>query len=154
MLRWIAITLALVAVAFFAVTQNQKWKEKILSYFQKNDTQVLAVVYGNLTGDNKKQKVVKILSQNKIYLEIYDATETLNSVNRLQKITLPDSLDTQIDFRNNLTRLIIADVNQDGQADILAPTMDGQMTPHLNVYSYNKDTETFEPLSLTKIENR
>ena len=94
--------------------------------------------------------MVKILSQNKIYIEIYDATDSINSPHRIQKIALPDSLDTQIDFRGNLTRLIIADINQDGQADIIAPTMDGQMIPHLNAYSYNKDYKSFEPLPATE----
>lgn len=148
MLRWISITCTVVGVAFFFLMQTPSWKEKMFSYLQTNDTKVLAIVYGNLmgVGDGRKQKVVKISSQNKIYLEIYDATESISSPNRLQKIILPDALDTQIDFRGNLTRLIIADINQDGQADIVAPTMDGHMTPHLNAYTYSKDLESFEPL--------
>lgn len=152
MFRWISITCAVVAVALFFLFQTPTWKEKISSYLNANDTKVLALVYGNLmgVGDGRKQKVVKILSQNKIYLEIYDATESISSPNRIQKIVLPDALDTQIDFRGNLTRLIIADVNQDGQADIVAPTMDGRMTPHLNAYTYNKDLEIFEPLPQTQ----
>lgn len=144
MLKWISIACTFLAVIFFAITQNPTWKEKILYSFQKNDTHVLAVVYGNLTGDTQRQKIVKIQSQNKIYLEIYDATQSVSSPNRLQKILLPDALDTQIDFRGNLTRLIIADINQDGQADIIAPTIDGQMNPHLNAYTYDKDSQSFE----------
>ncbi len=143
MLKWISIGCTFLAISFFAITQNNNWKEKILSYFQKNDTKVLAVVYGNLMGDVQKQKIVKIHSQNKIYLEIYDATQSASSPNRIQKILLPDALDTQIDFRGNLTRLIIADINQDGQADIIAPTIDGQMNPHLNAYTYDKDSAAF-----------
>lgn len=146
MIKWISIACTFIAVSFFAITQNSAWKEKIFSLFQKNDTKVLAVVYGNLMGDVQKQKVVKIQSQNKIYLEIYDATQSVSSPHRLQKILLPDALDTQIDFRDNLTRLIIADINQDGQADIIAPTIDGQMNPHVNVYTYDKELKTFELL--------
>ena len=144
MLKWISIACTFVAISFFLVTQNNAWKDKLLSIFQKNDTKVLAVVYGNLMGDAQKQKVVKIQSQNRIYLEIYDATQSVSSPNRIQKILLPDALDTQIDFRDNLTRLIVADINQDGQADIIAPTIDGQMNPHLNAYTYNKESQSFE----------
>lgn len=146
MLRWISLSTLGLALIFFFLLQNPNQKEKLLHFFQKNDTQVLAIAYGTLTGDHRKQKVVKILSQNKIYLEIYDATESPSSPNRLQKILLPDSLDTQVDFRGNLTRLIIADINQDGQVDIVAPTMDGQMVPHLNAYAYDKNLESFEPV--------
>lgn len=150
MFRWISIACVVLAIGVFAVFQNPLLKEKIFSRLHNNDVKVLAVVYGSLTGDVRKQKVVKIQTGNKIYLEIYDATESANSPNRLQKILLPDALDAQIDFRGNLTRLIIADINQDGQADIIAPTIDGQMTPHLNAYTYNKDLESFELLPQTK----
>ena len=146
MLKWISIACTFVAISFFAITQNDVWKERLLSIFQKNDTKVLAVVYGNLMNGMQKQKVVKIQSQNKIYLEIYDATQSVISPNRLQKILLPDALDTQIDFRGNLTRLLIADINQDGQADIIAPTIDGQMNPHVNAYTYDKESQSFELL--------
>ena len=150
MMRWISLVCVVIAITLFFLLQNPTWKERFQTYFQGNDTKVLAVVYGSLMNDIRKQKVVKISSQNKLYLEIYDTTESANSAIRLQKIILPDSLDTQIDFRGNLTRLIIADINQDGQADIIAPTMDGQMNPHLNAYTYDKDSKSFEPIPLTE----
>jgi hypothetical protein len=63
----------------------------------------------------------------------------------IDRVLLPDKHDGLFNFEGHVTRLAIADIDQDGTMELLAPTFDQQLVPHLNVFRYNKDLKKFEP---------
>ncbi len=63
----------------------------------------------------------------------------------LDRIQLPDKHDGLFNFKGHVTRLAIADIDGDGQNELLIPSFDAQLVPHLNVFKFNKVTNRFEP---------
>ena len=89
-------------------------------------------------------KVLKVKTPDGLFLEIYGPVK--NGVAPLiQKIKLPDNQDALFQFQGRATDLALEDLNNDGIFDIIAPTYDSSLMPHLNIYQYNKNAKTFAP---------
>jgi hypothetical protein len=47
-------------------------------------------------------------------------------------------------LHGRVTRLAIADIDEDGANELLIPTFDDQLVPHLNIYRYIPSAQRFE----------
>ena len=65
----------------------------------------------------------------------------------IAKIRLPDNKEGYFDFQGQATNLGLADINDDNIPEILAPSYDQRLEPHLNVYSFDPNTKAFRLLN-------
>lgn len=143
-LRWpILIPGLIVAIAVIAAAAFPPLRERARGLFSKNDHEVLATAEGDVLNDGSTAKVVKFRGHDGIYVEIFKQNpggeETF-----VDRILLPDKHDGLFNFEGHVTRLAISDINHDGKNELLAPTFDNQLVPHLNVFRYNPAIGRFE----------
>ena len=127
---------ALFAVALVVATAIPGAREKIQAYFSLVGQDVLATAEGDVFNDGTNGKVVKYRNREGIYVEVLrvDNKGILTTVDR---VLLPDKHDGLFNYQGRVTRLAIADIDNDGKLELLAPTFDNQLVPHLNVFRYN-----------------
>jgi hypothetical protein len=116
------------------------------AYFQHwvdhgSGRELLASVDGDVLNNGTTVKVIKYQGPETVFLEIVDPNKTESLIAR---IVLPDKHDGLFNLHGRITRLANVDVDGDGQNELLAPTFDDQLVPHLNIYRYDPATTRFE----------
>lgn len=145
-LRWIVLSVFLILTAsLLAAVLTPSLRASIQSHFTRTGREVLATAEGDLLGDGTSVKVVKYRNDEGLFVEIVKLDSAGKSV-VIDQLQLPDKHDGLFNFQGHVTRLAIADVNSDGQLELLAPSFDNQLVPHLNVFRYNPAIQRFEPV--------
>lgn len=142
--RWLLFSVpAFVALLLLVAAVTPSVRETIQNYFSHPGHEVLATAEGDLLGDGSVTKVIKYRASEGLYVEILKMNEKRESV-LVDRILLPDKHDGLFNFQGHVTRLAITDINNDGKMELLAPTFDNQLVPHLNVFRYNPAIGRFE----------
>ncbi len=143
--RWVLFSvLMLMAAALLAAVLTPSIREAAQSYLSGVGREVLATAEGDVLNDSSIAKVIKFRNKDGIWVEVRKMAEDGSSI-LVDTVSLPDKHDGLFKFQEHVTRLAIADIDQDGSMELLAPTFDQQLVPHLNVFRYNKDLKKFEP---------
>lgn len=143
--RWIGFSLLLIlAAAALAAVLTPSIRERVQTYISASGREILATAEGDLLNDSTPCKVIKFRDGQGIWVEILKVSEN-GQTSQIDRILLPDKHDGLFNFEGHVTRLAISDIDQDGSLELLAPTFDQQLVPHLNVFRYNKDLKKFEP---------
>ncbi len=125
------------SILYFSSTMRKPLRQ----FFAPPRRKILSVAVGPvMPGINAK--VLKVKTPNGIYLEIYGPVAK-GVAPLIQKIKLPDDQDALFQFQGRATDLALEDLNNDGMFDIIAPTYDRSLMPHLNIYQYDKNTKVF-----------
>ncbi|MGZ4989112.1 MAG: FG-GAP repeat domain-containing protein [Limisphaerales bacterium] len=148
--KWIFISVpAAVAVALVVAAAVPSLRERVQSHFVLHNQEILATADGDLLGDGTSVKVIKFRNGEGIFVEILKMQANGDST-VIDRITLPDKHDGMFNYQGHVTRLAVADINNDGQMELLVPTFDNQLVPHLNVFHYNSTLGKFEPFEPPK----
>lgn len=143
--RWIAFSLLMIlAAAAIAAVLTPSLRDRVQNYLAGSGREILAAAEGDLLNDSSTVKVIKFRDNQGIWVEILKYSEDGKST-LVDRILLPDKHDGLFNFQGHVTRLAIADIDQDGAMELLAPSFDQQLVPHLNVFRYNRDLKKFEP---------
>jgi hypothetical protein len=121
---------------------HPKLNKAVKYTFQKKYRTVLSTVSGRIMDDGKITKVVKLKTKDGIFLEIYHGDKSLKPL--ISKIKLPDARDAYFIFQGQSTNLALEDLDGDNKLEILVPSFDKNLVAHLNVYKFNKKSNTFE----------
>ncbi len=146
MKRWLLISLLLLcAAALLAAVLTPALRSRIQQKLtSKPNREILATAEGDVLNNGTNARVIKFRSAEGIFVEILKIDERGQS-ELVDRVLLPDKHDGLFNYQGHVTRLAIADVNEDGQMELLAPTFDNQLVPHLNVFRYNAGVGRFEP---------
>lgn len=148
--RWIVLSLALIACAvLLAAVLTPSVREGIQHRFAKPGREILATAEGDLLNVGGIARVIKYRTNEGIFIEILKV-ENSGETAFVDRVLLPDKHDGLFNFQGHVTRLAIADVDGDGTLELLAPTFDNQLVPHLNAFRYNADVGRFEPVPAAK----
>lgn len=144
--RWLLFSvLILIAATLLAAVLTPSLRERVQERLAMVGREVLATAEGDLLNDGKTARVLKFRTREGLFVEILrvapDGTTTT-----VEKFMLPDKHDGLFNFHGHVTRLAITDVDGDGKQELLAPSFDNQLVPHLNVFRYNPATQRFEPV--------
>lgn len=143
--RWLFFSvLMILAAALLAGVLTPSVRQSVQNYFTGVGREVLATAEGDVLNESSAAKVVKFRDKDGIWVEIMRLGED-GKTSLVDRVLLPDKHDGLFNFQGHVTRLAIADIDQDGSQELLAPTFDQQLVPHLNVFRYNKDLKKFEP---------
>lgn len=142
--RWLLLCVTmLIAAILMAVVLTPSLRQRIQSHFLHDGREILATAEGDLLNNGGMAKVIKYRDREGIHVEVL-SLQPDGSLTMVERIQLPDRHDGLFNFHGHVTRLAIADVDQDGHLELLAPTFDNQLVPHLNVFRYNPATLHFE----------
>lgn len=150
--RWLILSVFLILTAtLLAAVLTPSLRLRVQQYLIHPGRDVLATAEGDLLNDGSLAKAVKFRTEEGIYVEVvkHDSSDTSTTVDR---ILLPDKHDGLFNFHGHITRLAIVDVDEDGTLELLAPTFDNQLVPHLNVFRYNPLIKRFEPFQPETVE--
>jgi len=114
--------------------------------FNSEYRHVLSTASGLILHDHNPLKVVKIKTEKGLFLEFYEENNSSRTNSLIHKVQLPDHRDGYFVFRGQATNLALDDIDGDRQMEVIAPSFDQNMVAHLNVYKYNPQKESFEPL--------
>ncbi len=143
--QWIYLGIPLaIALAGGIVASVPPWREKVQGYVATQGREVLATAEGDVLNDGTSVRVIKYRGHDGIFVEILKTDEKGVSKS-VDKILLPDKHDGLFNYEGHITRLAIADIDGDGKMELLAPSFDNQLVPHLNVFRYNPAIGRFEP---------
>jgi hypothetical protein len=143
-LRWTVLSvLLLLAAALVAAVLTPSLRGKIQRQFAGPEREILATAEGDLLNDGSSVKVIKCRNFEGLFVEILKVEGT--HARMVDKILLPDKHDGLFNYEGHVTRLAIGDIDQDGTQELLIPTFDQQLVPHLNVFRYNSAIQRFEP---------
>jgi hypothetical protein len=134
----------ILAAAALAAVLTPSIREQVQAYLSNSGREILATAEGDLLNDSSTTKVIKYRDNQGIWVEILKVADD-GKTGLIDRVLLPDKHDGLFNFEGHVTRLAIADIDQDGTMELLAPTFDQQLVPHLNVFRYNKDLKKFEP---------
>ena len=144
---WISFpTLCLIALSLAVLSVLPQSREIIRNMLVSESRTVLAKAEADLTGHGLKVIVVKVQTADTIALEIFENSADQEKLKFLKRLVLPEKKDAYFSFRGNATNLVVTDVDGDGVLEIVAPTFDENLIPHLNVYKFNAETGDFTKL--------
>lgn len=123
------------------------WRGQFKNKYMNKERTILSTVEGRLTTEGPQIKVLKIMQNQGLLLEIYKIDTDGKIETLLTKINMEESKDGYFTFKGNATNLALSDIDGDGTLEILTPVYDDTTTPRLNIYKYNIQTESFDKLS-------
>lgn len=127
----------LMLVGFFVVVLDSDLRSNVRSLIQPNYRVVLAVAMANLDNTDSKYQILKVKTNEGIFLEVYGKTKSpIGGLNFLASTKLPDKKDGYFTFNGEVTNLAVDDIDNDKKQEILATTFDSDLVAHLNVYRY------------------
>ncbi len=138
--------LLVLALLVTAVAITPPWRQGFRDFFNPEQRNILAKISGDLTGRGLFVTVFKIQIRDRLVLEVYN-TENPEAVTLMARIVLPEKRDAYFQLKGNATNLGLADVDNDGILEIIAPAFDDQMQARLNIYKFNLATRSFDRMN-------
>lgn len=138
--------LLLVALLVTAVAITPSWRQAVRDLLSPEQRVILAKVSGDLTGHGLHVMVLKIQTRDSLVVEVYNVENPEQST-LMARIVLPEKRDAYFQLKGNATNLGLADVDNDGTLEIIAPAFDDQMIARLNIYKFNSSTRSFDRLN-------
>ncbi|MDZ4677034.1 MAG: hypothetical protein SGI74_05940 [Oligoflexia bacterium] len=135
---WGRLLSVILLASFFVVVLDSDLRSQARSVFRPQYRVILAVASADLINDGKSLQILKVKTDEGLFLEVYDPQKMLSS------IRLPDKKDGYFTFNGSVTNLAIDDIDNDNKLEILATSFDSDLVAHLNVYRYvpgNKELE-------------
>jgi hypothetical protein len=141
------VGLGLIAGAAMFGATNAEFRDYVQRKLNVQGREVLATAEGDLLNDGSLVKVIKYRGTDGIFVEIFKTKAgSEEAYSLVDKIDLPDKHDGLFNFHGHVTRLAITDVDGNGSMELLAPTFDAQLVPHLNIFKYNSTLGKFEAM--------
>jgi hypothetical protein len=129
-------------ISFF-VLFNEPARQSLQLFFKPPERQVLSAASVDLFDKNQVTRVVKVKTPDKILIEVYGSLED-HGRKLIDTIEIPDPHDGYYHLLGQAVNLAMKDMDGDRLPEIVAPTFDSEMQPHLNVFKYNQENRRFE----------
>ncbi len=118
-------------------------REALQSQLFRPYRMILSVTTGDLFRDGSDVQILKVRNQEGLFLEIYGLTDPAKPL--LARLRLRDLQDGYFHFHGEASNLALHDVDGDQHIEIVAPTFDDNLIPHLNIFRYNPEKARLEP---------
>lgn len=133
---------ALVISLIFAIGSSMTSVRRIFTPTAE-ERKILAKAFAQY--QEKMFVIFKIKTNSGIEIEIYLKDQNTNNQNFKQRFPLNDDAEAYLMVNQNSMNLGLVDINNDGQMDIIAPTVDKNGNSRLNVFQYNSELDSFVP---------
>lgn len=122
------------------------WAESKLSGPPQTQRSILGVLQTELSKSGPKVTVTKVKTKSEISLEIYFLRDNTNEPTEVKRIILDDRRDAYFDMKGQVANLAAADIDDDSNLEIFAPTFDENLIPSMNIFKFDSTTNDFEKL--------
>jgi hypothetical protein len=136
--------LSVLAFALAIVAGIPQLRQKIRNSVIPEGREIVAKIEGSPLLNGPKLSILKIKTRDQFFIEIYRLDDELNLI---QRIALDEPTDGFFDFRGQYTNLALADLDRNGEFEIVSPMYDRNGTPRLLIFKYNPDILTFERMT-------
>lgn len=141
---WVSFpALCAVSLALIILTIIPKSRELIRSLIISPSRVVLAKIEAEVTPGGPKLIVLKVKTADTLAIEIFSRENDDSNHKFRRRIVLDENRDAYFNFRGNATNLAFSDIDKDGSLEIIAPTFDQDLVPHLNLFKYDTDRADF-----------
>ena len=137
------LTLFLISILISIVILSPKVQTRMTKLFFKKERNILAQMTMEL--ENHRYKVIKVFSPRGIFIEVYKQTN--EGPFFLDSQILTDKRDGFYKFKDGKYNLFLKDIDGDGENEIVAPSVDKNMSGRLNVFSFDIRTEKLKKMS-------
>lgn len=127
-------------------------RERAREFLLGSDRVVLAKAEGDLSGRGDFYVVVKVKTSETLNLELYHQIPNQRELVFQKRVILPEKRDGYFTYRGKDTNLVLADIDNDGGLEILAPAFDENLVPRLNVYKYDPAAQSVQRLGADDIQ--
>lgn len=135
---------AILSFAFAVVAGIPKFRQSFRDWLIPENREIVAKIEGSLLLGGPKLSILKVKTRDQYFIEIYKTDEDLSLI---QRIALDEPTDGHFDFRGQYTNLALADLDRNGEFEIVSPMYDRSGTPRLLIFKYNADILSFERLT-------
>ena len=140
---WFILTLVLFIFSVFLLS-NQSVRLSLNQALFNSDRKILSIITADVLKSGHVFRILKILTPNNVTVEVYSPLED-GGWALWDKLELPDRNDGYFTLFGHATNLAARDLDSDGKPEILAPTYDKDMNPHLNAIKLNIETKKLDP---------
>ncbi len=126
-----------------AMLLNDGLRHKVRSLVAPPERTVLSVATGMILPD-APGRVVKLLTPEGVVIEAYGPINTEKQP-LIDRIVLKNQRDAHMQFQGRATNLALKDLNGDRIFEIIAPSYDSRLIPHLNIFKLNLESKKYEP---------
>ncbi len=133
------------AFLFAGITLIPAVRSKLQALLNTQQRVVLAKISGYFSVEQSQYLILKVKDATGLQIEIYEQSAELNSQIFKQKFDLSEDSDSYVTLDKNSTNLALQDVDQDGNMDIVAPSVDRNGNLRLNTFRFNSESKLFEP---------
>lgn len=151
-MKLLMLFLLIAAVLSAAVSIIPSWRQKAQEHLLHSDRKILAKVVTRIDLNKPDEFFIfKIQQGDQLFVEVYkqikDESGTHDAESQfLTKILLAEKKDAFVNFQGNATNLAVTDMDHDGKQEIIIPSYDNEISPRLNIYKYNEETQSFDRL--------
>lgn len=132
-------------LAMAVVALNPQWRQKAQRMVFPKERVVLSSVWGQFSVDSPRMKAVKSLDSRGVFVEIF-VEEPDKTLKLISTLVTGHPHDGQFNFKGHMSRLVAADIDEDGMDELLVPTFDSSMRPNLGLYKYQPNTKEFQKI--------
>lgn len=143
-IRPFTIFLSVLAFALIIIAGIPKLRESTRDSILPEQRTIVAKIEGRITPETQILTIFKIKTRDQFFIEIY---RTGDELSLMQRIALEEPTDGQFMFQGRYTNLALADLDTNGEFEIVVPMYDRNGTPRLHIFKYNPDILTFERLA-------
>lgn len=126
---------SLIIISFHPATRPAvlEWTDEFFP-----ERKLLAKTEATFLPDQSPWQVVKLQIRREVHLEIFRGENR-----KVVRLNLGQGKDVFVNFRGQATNLVVTDINGDGLADVIAPVLDENLVPRLQVFLYDKTLDDF-----------
>jgi hypothetical protein len=96
---------------------------------------IVSTTKADLANDGIEYTIVKVKTRDGLLLEIY-RPEADGQISLAERVVLADSKDGIFKIKRQATKHMVSDIDQDGKAEILAPSFDRDLVGRLNIFKF------------------
>ncbi len=138
------IVLFLISIVASFILLNPKIKSKTLEIFVGTGREVLSQLIMERSG--QEYKILKVKTTDGLLVEVYKVSEDDHFL-LLDSQALTDKKDAYYKFGEKKHNLFLKDINEDGQPEIILPSLDKNMKARLNVFLFDPVSETLQKVT-------
>ena len=135
----------LLAFLFAGLTVIPAVRTKLQALLNTQQRVVLAKISGYFSAEQNHYLILKVKDAAGLQIEVYEQSTEPNSQIFKQKFDLSEDSDSYVTLDKNSTNLALQDVDQDGNLDIVTPSVDRNGNLRLNTFRFNSESKLFEP---------
>lgn len=99
----------------------------------------------DLEAEGRRYKLIKVMDSGGLFVEIYRYTDEGTLL--VDSKSIPDKKDAYYRFDGNKHNLFLKDINNDGSAEIILPSLDKNMKARLNIFSFDPHSEKLQKIT-------